>query len=161
MTDTGLGIGISLPSVWEGQIRPAAPAPAAAPAPGARTASLGAERAVLHAANFALPADRGDYGSGAVERMGPPNVLVCLLEHDPSEIDLPLFRNVGVPKLTSQLFAPSQMQRTIVGMAGAQQFFQAEGRTFCLYVVVGSHRTRGPLVQQADAVVQTLAIAPR
>ena len=36
---------------------------------------------VLHAASFALPAERGDYGSGAVEVMGGSDVLVCLLEH--------------------------------------------------------------------------------
>ena len=38
---------------------------------------------VMHAANFALPSRRGDFGSGAVELMGPSDVLVVLFEHDP------------------------------------------------------------------------------
>ncbi|MFQ5557868.1 MAG: hypothetical protein ACE5GB_10240, partial [Acidimicrobiales bacterium] len=39
-------------------------------------------RVVLHAANFALPPDRGDYGSGATEVMDSGGVLVVLLEFD-------------------------------------------------------------------------------
>ena len=45
-------------------------------------------------------------------------------------------------------------------MAGTQHFFQVDGRPFCLYVVVGSWTTRGPLVRTADQVVQTLRLAP-
>jgi hypothetical protein len=52
------------------------------------------------------------------------------------------------------------MQRTIAGMAGTQQFFQESGRTFCLYVVIGSHRGRSTLAGQADEVTRSLAIAP-
>ena len=47
------------------------------------------------------------------------------------------------------------------GMSGTQHFFQVAGRPFCLYVVVGSHRTRGPLVRAANDVVRTIRVDPR
>ena len=56
------------------------------------------------------------------------------------------------------MFSPQSMQRALPGMAGTQHFFQVDGRPFCLYVVVGSWTTRGPLVRAADQVVQTLRL---
>jgi hypothetical protein len=58
------------------------------------------------------------------------------------------------------MFSPHTMQRTIAGMSGSQHFFQVAGRPFCLYVVVGSHRTRGPLVRAAARVVESIEIEP-
>ena len=58
------------------------------------------------------------------------------------------------------MFSPQTMQRAIAGMAGAQHFFQEAGRPFCLYVVVGSWRTRGPLVSPADRVCASISISP-
>ncbi len=115
---------------------------------------------VLHAASFALPTERGDYGSGAVEQMSGSDILICLLEHEPEAAATALFRRDGVPRLTDAMFSPQAMQRAIAGMAGSQEFFQVQGRPFCLYVVVGSHRTRGPLVRTADRVVQSVRFAP-
>ena len=37
---------------------------------------------VTHIGNFPLPRDRGDFGTGAVERMGRDDVLVVLVEFD-------------------------------------------------------------------------------
>lgn len=78
------GISVDLPSGWDGHIRAAgqgaASADRAVEAEGAPDVPVG-EGMVLHAASFALPAERGDYGSGAVEVMGGSDVLVCLLEH--------------------------------------------------------------------------------
>jgi hypothetical protein len=155
------GITVDLPGGWDGQIREAgqsshdtgrhraARASAAGPMPTPR---------VLHAASFALPPERGDYGSGAVEVMGGSDILVCLLEHEPEATRTELFRRTGVPRLKPAMFSPQTMQRAMPGMAGAQHFFQEAGRAFCLYVVVGSHRTRGPLVRAADAVVASIHI---
>ena len=109
-------------------------------------------------ATFALPVERGDYGSGAVEIMGGSDVLVCLLEHEPEAASTKLFQHHGVPRLNVAMFSPQTMQRTIAGMSGTQHFFRVAGRPFCLYVVVGSHRTRGPLVRAADAVISTIDI---
>jgi hypothetical protein len=152
-------VAVDLPSGWEGQVR-AAGAGSSNRARAASTADdrPAAEPVVLHAATFALPVERGDYGSGAVEIMGGSDVLVCLLEHEREAASTRLFQRHGVPRLTAAMFSPQTMQRTIAGMSGAQHFFQVAGRPFCLYVVVGSHRTRGPLVRAAADVVSTIEI---
>lgn len=161
------GLSIDLPSGWDGQIRTAGTSDAVAPdavapadAAGQRvaTASTSTPGSVLHAGSFALPAERGDYGSGAVEVMGGSDILICLLEHEPEAVGTALFQREGLPRLTPEVFSPQTMQRAIPGMAGTQHFFQLGGRAFCLYVVVGSWRTRGPLVRTADQVIRTIQI---
>jgi hypothetical protein len=149
------GVSIDLPAGWDGQIRAVEPAAGAATARAASSAS-GAQGAILHAASFPLPVERGDYGSGAVEIMGGSDILICLLEHEPEAASTALFRRQGLPRLRADRFSPQSMQRALPGMAGTQHFFQVDGRPFCLYVVVGSWATRGPLVRTADRVVQTL-----
>lgn len=158
-TLTDAGITVSLPRGWDGQIRAAgAPLPRVAAATAAPASGVGS---VLHAASFALPAERGDYGSGAVEAMGGSDVLVCLLEHPPEDVGTRLFRHQGLPRLRDDAFSPQTMQRAMPGMAGTQHFFHENGRAFCLYVVVGSYRTRGPLVRAADGVVRSIRMSPR
>ncbi len=164
------GVSIDLPSGWDGQIRQAEPDPRG-PATAAASAAGGAESdsrattpepppaALLHAASFALPAERGDYGSGAVEVMGGSDILICLLEHEPEAAATPLFAREGVPRLTPDLFSPQAMQRALPGLCGTQHFFQVAGRPFCLYVVLGSWVTRAPLVRTADQVVRTVRIS--
>lgn len=152
------GIALELPRGWEAQIRRAGMSSGSLQAAGADVAAPG-HGSVLHAASFPLPAERGDYGSGAVEVMGGSDVLVCLLEHEPEAAATELFRRVGLPRLDPSQFSPQTMQRAIAGMAGTQHFFQVAGRPFCLYVVVGSYRTRGPLVRRADEVVRTIQLA--
>ena len=151
------GVSVQLPDGWDGQIRSAGQSAPELHPPSAATSGSDGPR-VLHAANFALPAHRGDYGSGAVELMGGSNVLLCLLEHHRSGVDNALFAHTGIPRLHAGMFSPQSMQRAIPGMAGCQQFFQAAGRPFCLYVVVGSWHTRGPLVRIADAVVASIRV---
>ncbi len=158
---TASDVSIDLPEGWDGQIRRAGP-PAEAP-PGSRSAAGAASAdaagpVVLHAASFALPSERGDYGSGAVEVMAGSDVLVCLLEHEPEAAGTVLFRRHGMPRLRSDRFSPQAMQRAIPGMAGTQHFFQVAGRPFCLYVVIGSWATRGPLVRAADDAVRRIRI---
>lgn len=142
MLTTG-GLSIDLPPGWDGRIHLSKP-----PRSGV----------LLHAASFALPADCGDYGSGAVEVMGGSDVLVCLLEHGPDAVAAELFRHEGIPRLRSSDFSPHAMQRVIPGMAGSQHFFRAGGRPFCLYVVLGSALVIAPLVRAADRVVQTISV---
>lgn len=148
-TVTAHGIEVTLPVGWDAQITVPTPAAPAA-----------IELAVLHAASFALPANRGDYGSGAVELMGGSDVLICLLEHEPQKVHDAVFRRAGLPALVHGAFSPQAMQRAMPGMGGTQQFFQEAGRAFCLYVVVGSYLTRGPLVLAAAAVVRSIRISP-
>jgi hypothetical protein len=151
------GIGVDLPTGWDAQIVPAGRSRARSVAAAGVTDAAGA---VLHAANFSLPPNRGDFGSGAVEVMGGSDVLVCLLEGDPADAASALYRHQGVPALALGDFSPQTMQRAVPGMAGAQHFFTVGGRAFCLYVVVGTYRTRGPLVRAAAEVVRSIRITP-
>lgn len=121
----------------------------------------GDTRPVAHLASFPLPAVRGDYGSGAVERMGPADVLVCLLEFDPSAGASEQFTTTGVPKVRASDFDPAAMQRTISGMCGAQAFFTEAGRAFAAYVVLGSWRGRGELVGRANQALAGVRIDAR
>lgn len=154
---TAGGLTVSLPTGWEGEIFNRAPTidgrSLAGPAGDSEEA-----RNVVHLANFALPAERGDFGSGAVEIMNSGAVLVVLFEHGPESADTPLFARSGVPQLTPEEFHPQQMQRTLSGQSGRQIFFNAGGRAFCLYVVLGGHRRREVLVPLVNEVLRSLDI---
>jgi hypothetical protein len=140
------GIEIALPSGWDGRIYRRA---------------LGAQRTppILHAANFPLPSDRGDYGSGAVERMQRHDVLVTLVEHDRSAAGSALFAARGLPHLSASDFSRHMLQRTLPGQSGVQRFFTWNGRPFCLYVVLGSHAARARLVPLVNGMLRSVAIS--
>lgn len=151
------GVTVGLPSGWEGEIFNRAPEvngrSLSGPDPYGEVA-----RNVVHLANFALPADRGDFGSGAVEIMNSGALLVVLFEHGPESVDMALFARNGVPRLHPDEFHPMQMQRTLSGQSGRQVFFNEAGRAFCLYVVLGAHRQRQMLVRLVNEVLATLDI---
>ncbi len=114
---------------------------------------------VIHAANFRLPANRGDFGSGAVEVMGNRGVLVALLEYDTESASTVLFSRNRLPKgLSPDDVQSHTLQRGVAGQAGAQVFCVESGRAFCLYVVVGSFRLRHVLVPIANEVIATIEI---
>ena len=109
---------------------------------------------IAHVANFGLPPVRGDFGGGAVELMESGAVFIALLEHDATEADTALFRGKDVPwPLSPDDFDPNNLQRGIGGQSGCQRFFLANGRPFCLYVVLGSHRLRNVLVREVNDVL--------
>ncbi|MGN6608060.1 MAG: hypothetical protein ACTHMS_13740 [Jatrophihabitans sp.] len=149
------GLRADLPARWEARLylrqtptATAADARAAAAHGTARTAAHPAAvgwhgdvpNPVLHLANFALPPGRGDFGTGAVERMGVPHVFVSLFEYDRAEAGRPLFADRGLPRPRARDFGPNQLQRILPGQAGVQRFFTEHDRAFCLYVVLGSQR---------------------
>lgn len=146
------GLAVELPPGWDGRIFRRT---GIAEDPAATT------HAVLHAANFALPPDRGDFGSGAVERMRASHVLVVLLEHHPDAARTPLFATPGLPRrVTPAMFSPQQLQRTIAGQAGTQVFCHQGDRAFCLYVVLGSYLRRNALVPLVNEVLGGLDVTP-
>lgn len=151
------GLTVSLPKGWEGEIFNRAPTfdgrSLSGPVDDTEVA-----RNVVHVANFALPSERGDFGSGAVEIMNSGAVLVILFEHGPESVDTPLFARSGIPRLTPEEFHPQQMQRTLAGQSGRQIFFNANGRAFCLYVVLGAHRQREILVPLVNEVLASVNI---
>jgi len=113
---------------------------------------------ILHAADFPLPNVRGDYGSGAVEIMGPQHVFLSLVEFDSAEATTPLFAKPRPDRLSVGEFGPERLQRTLPGQAGAQFFFAERGRAFCLYVVLGSYAGRDSLVPRANEIFQTMEV---
>jgi hypothetical protein len=153
------GLTVALPRGWEGEIFNRAPL-VDGRSLGGPIDETGVARNVVHLANFALPAERGDFGSGAVELMNSGAVLIILFEHGPESVDTPLFARSGIPQLTPEEFHPQQMQRTLAGQSGRQIFFNIAGRAFCLYVVLGGHRQREVLVPLVNEVLASLAIEP-
>jgi len=117
---------------------------------------------VMHACTTALPALRGDYGSGAVELLGPEDVFVAVLDFGPGAANTALFSGLrGVPGLTPDAYNPRQLQRTIRGQAGVQRFFTTRGRGYCLYSVVGSLTNRIPLTARANQLIGSLRFDPQ
>jgi hypothetical protein len=114
----------------------------------------------MHAGNFPLPAERGDFGSGAVEIMRSGDVLVVLFEYGRESVGTRLFAAQGPPQaLTIERFSPRALQRTIPGQMGTQVFFSTANRAFCLYVVLASSASAGRLVGIVNSVLASLRIA--
>ena len=114
---------------------------------------------ILHAATFALPTPRGDFGSGAVDVMGPDDALVVLFEYGPEAAGAPLFARQGIPVPTADDFDRRALQRTLPGQSGWQSFFTYGERAFCLYVVVGSHHRRRLVLPNVHAMIARLKIS--
>jgi hypothetical protein len=174
---TGAGVRAELPAGWEGSVR-AAPLRdrdlddldgldgldgpgAASPDAALRSAAVDADAAVLHVGTFALPADRGDFGSGAVEVMRDGDTFVALLEFGPEEVGTPLFADEGLPRrLDPRRFGARSLQRQIPGQAGFQHFFSHAGRAFCLYVVLGDREDAHLQVRRVEQLLAGIEIEP-
>ena len=153
------GIETDLPPGWEGRI-------SLRRAPDGRDRGLGhvgeVPNPVAHLANFPLPEDRGDFGSGAVDLMGSGDVLVVLFEYGPESVGTALFARDGLPTaLQPGMFSASSLQRTMAGQAGCQVFFTTAGRAFCCYVVLGRQSEAARLVPLANATLRATTIGPR
>mgnify|MGYP000497865533 CR=1 FL=1 len=150
-TLTGFGIEVDVPRGWDVEIyqrEDEAP-------------DEGTLNAMVHAANFALPPDRGDYGSGAYEQMDAGGVMVVLFEFDRASASTNLFASSPRPtSVSADDFDPACLQRPMPGRSGMQIFFRDEGRAFCLYVMLGSHRRRRALVGEVNDFLGRLHIAP-
>jgi hypothetical protein len=155
------GLRVDLPRAWEGRLLRRARPLRTAGHPEAYGHPEGSVNPVLHLGNFALPPGRGDFGTGAVERMGAAHVFVSLVEFDGEEAGRPLFAAHGVPRPDVVDFGPRSLQRHIPGQLGCQRFFTENGRAFCLYIVLGSSRHAAELVAQTDTVLAGLEVAAR
>ena len=136
------GVRLALPQGWEARSRLQ---PASRPG---RRGNL-----VLHAATVPLPAERGDFGSGVVELLGPDDVFLSLFEYDREEAGSALFAAQGLPVLRPRDFSTAHLQRTAGGRSGGQWFFQVAGRPFCLFVVLGSHSRRAAGAARASSLL--------
>ncbi len=152
------GLSVEVPEGWDAEIFRREPdaAPDADLTDETRPEITGA---VLHMANFPLPPQRGDFGSGAVEVMRRQDVLVVLKEYDRDSAKVALFRRRLELPLRADVFDPDQLQRVLPNQGGTQVFFNEAGRAFCLYVVLGSYRLRARLLPQVNALLATLRVS--
>lgn len=155
------GISVDVPRGWDAHIyrRPMPTAGAALNALG-QIGEEATRHVVAHISTFPLPEDRGDYGGGAVERMGPADALIVLFEYHEDSTKTALFAATGVPwPLDPGQFDAQQMQRPLPGQGGLQRFFQVDGRAFCLYVALGALANRAALVENVNDVLSTIDIS--
>jgi hypothetical protein len=172
----GCGISDELPSGFEGESYGLPLGPGESPATGLQTLSSASadpaaeEQArgqaavlttppVMHVATFPLPPERGDFGNGAVDNMGTEDIFIALCEYDEATAATVVYQAEGFPVLTSDDFSMSTLHRSFANHSGCQKFFHVGNRAFCLYVVLGSHNFRGPLVQQVNEVVAQIELA--
>lgn len=170
MTLRGHGLSAGLPDGWEGamlrqpDLEVARSPSSSALSDGDAGPSLPAvipSLPVLHLASFPLPEGRGDFGSGAVDEMGPDDVLVALVEYGPENVGTPLFEAEGLPtRLRGSDFSRWSLQRTVPGHAGLQRFFSLSGRAFCLYVVIGDADRAEDLAAEASRALAGITIEP-
>ncbi|GAC1440818.1 MAG: hypothetical protein NVSMB55_06880 [Mycobacteriales bacterium] len=147
MTLVAGGLRLALPAGWEARIRRQDPSE-----PG----RLG--NVLLHASTIALPEQRGDFGSGVVERLGADDAFVAMFEYDRKDASAVLFgvRRLPVPRPSD--FSPDVLQRTRPGNTGAQWFFAVSGRPFSLHAVLGSHARRAPGAAKVAALLRGLTV---
>ena len=164
----GHGFSVQLPATWEGRVY-RRPDPSTPFAPDNRTSSTpqgsvrtgwpgDRTRAVLHLGNFPLPAERGDYGSGAVERMTARDVFISCIEFGPECVGTALYSAVGIPRTEPAFFEPNALQRRLPGQSGCQYFFTETNRPFCLYVVIGSHLDVVRLSAEVNGVLDRIKV---
>ena len=152
----GHGLHVAVPAGWDGRIRVAPDAGAGGDA--GRQEAPGAVYPVLHVASVPIPDGRGDFGSGVVEILGPGDVFVALLEYGPESLGTALFAKPRPASIVARDLRPNALQRVIAGQLGAQWFFEASGRAFCLYVVLGGRARLAAAIADVNAVLTSLTI---
>ncbi len=144
LTVAGHGISIDLPVGWEGLIY-----------------RRKEGHPILHAGSFALPEGDGDFGTGAIDAMGPKDVFVALLEYDDTLGGYGLFghRGIPIPVRTGEL-SPRAFPRIVRGRMAVQKFFTEHDRPFCLYLVAAAFDGLPPRagVRSANRILRTLRI---
>jgi hypothetical protein len=151
------GMAVDPPRGWDAAIYRR---PAEAHGAVGRSLGLGPETPmpILHLANVALPAQRGDYGGGVVTGMRAGGIFVSILQHDPGEAATALFSGRTVPwPLAPDDLHPHALPRRFEGGAGHQAFFVAAGRPYCLFVVIAGFGQRARLVPLANEALASVA----
>jgi hypothetical protein len=158
----GYGVSMALPVGWEGRITRLTPSDPLTSRAHAAVPTVGIETTnpFLHATNMALPSENDSFGGGIVERMGPDNVLIALIEFSSECAGTKLFSKRGIPRaLPTRAFDRRTLQRMIPGQSGHQSFCTENGRAFCLYVVAGAHARLGSRIHAINGVLRTLDIS--
>jgi hypothetical protein len=142
-------IAIELPRGWSGRVFRRA-----------------ADLATLHAANFQLALDDGQFGDRSTGLMPEAGAFLALTEYRAGEglrAGAGLFTSRRIPlPLDPAGFAATGLAHPRPGQAGMQHFFTASGRPFCLYAVVAGGRThRRRQLLAMDRVLRSLRIDAR
>jgi hypothetical protein len=122
--------------------------------------------ATLHAGNFQLLLDDGEFGDRSTGSMPPVAAFLALTEYRPGaglEPGAGLFspRGIALP-LDPASFGTSALAHPRPGQVGTQHFFTASERPFCMYAVVAGPRSaRREQLLALDRVLRSLRIAPR
>jgi hypothetical protein len=142
------GLKIELPRGWSGRVF-------------RRSAHI----ATLHAADFQLPLEDGEFGDRSTAAMPLGASFLALTEYRPGgglEAGEGLFAPRGVPSMLDPTgFSPDGLAHPHAGQAGMQRFFTAARRPFCLYVVVSGPRTeRRRQLAALSHVLRTVKVQP-
>ena len=122
--------------------------------------------ATLHAGDFQLPLDDGEFGDRSTAAMPELGAFLAITEYRPGDGLAPgvgLFEPRRIPlPLDPASFAATRLQHPRQGQVGTQHFFTASGRPLCMYGVLAGSRTdrRGRLLA-LDRVLRSLRIDPR
>ena len=122
------GLQVELPRGWSGRVfkRPAG-------------------GATLHAGDFQLPLDDGEFGDRSTALMPAGATFLALTEYRPGAGLAPgegLFASQRIPHtLDPTAFSSRGLAHPRPGQAGLQHFFTVAARPFCLYVVVSGPRS--------------------
>jgi hypothetical protein len=123
------GMRIELPRGWSGRVFRRSP-----------------HTATLHAGDFQLPLQDGEFGDRSTSEMPGVGSFLALTEYRKGsglEPGVGLFapNRIRLP-LEPSRFAANRLAHPHPGHVGMQHFFTAEGRPFCLYVVLAGPRAR-------------------
>ncbi|HWE32207.1 MAG TPA: hypothetical protein VG410_01910 [Solirubrobacteraceae bacterium] len=121
--------------------------------------------AVLHAGDYRIALeDRSTFGDQSTARMPAHATFVALVEYLPGSGLTPgrgLFAAKRV-ELDPTRFSERGLAHPRPDQQGAQHFFTAAGRPFCLYLVLaGGRAVRRHQLATVDHLLRSLSIAPR
>jgi hypothetical protein len=121
--------------------------------------------ATLHAGDFQLPLEDGEFGDRSTHLMPAGACFLALTEYLPGaglEPGRGLFASHRVPrKLDPMSFSHTGLAHPRPDQAGMQRFFTAAGRPLCLYVVVPVARSeRRRQLAVLSHVLRSLRVHP-
>ena len=120
--------------------------------------------ATLHAGDFQLPLDDGEFGDESTGVMPAGASFLALTEYRPGaglEPGKGLFASRRIPTtLDPTSFSARGLAHPRPDQAGTQHFFTAAGRPFCLYVVIsGARGERRRQLATLGVVLRSLRIS--
>lgn len=140
------GLRVNLPRGWSGRVFSAAGA------------------ATLHAGDFPLALDDGQFGDRSTGAMPPVASFIALTEYRPGaglQAGRGLFASSRIPRpLDPTSVAADRLAHPRPGQAGTQHFLTLSGRPLCLYVVLaGGRPVRRRQLAVVDRVLASLRVA--